>query len=73
MTGEEFPPLTILNNEEADMKSMTTTVKTSVPETAGEILGNYRGKRNEKKKTGHSKKVLICVTKKRSESEKKIP
>ena len=41
MIGGKFAPLTIMNNEDADMDSMITTFNTAVTETAGEILGKH--------------------------------
>ena len=41
MTGGKFAPLTIINNEHADMHSMITTFNTAVTETASEILGKH--------------------------------
>ena len=61
MTGGKFAPLTIMNNEDADMDSMITTFNTAVTETAHEILGKYRQKK--KKKPGSLQKFFICVTK----------
>ena len=40
MIGRKFAPLTIMNNEDADMDSMITTFNTAVTETASEILAN---------------------------------
>ena len=37
MIGGKFAPLTIKNNEDADMDSMITTLNTAVTETASEI------------------------------------
>ena len=58
--GGKFAPLTIMNNEDADMHSLVTTFNTAVTETASEILGKNRQK---KKKTGSLRKFLICATK----------
>ena len=44
--GGKFPPLTILNNEDANMDSVITTFNTAVTETAGEILGKHCQKKN---------------------------
>ena len=46
----KFAPLTIMNNEDADMDSMTTTFNTSVTETAS---GNPRQMPLEVKSLGH--------------------
>ena len=59
MIGGKFAPFTIMNNEDADMESMTTTFNTAMTETAGEILGKHR----QKKKPGSLQKFSICVTK----------
>ena len=59
MIGRKFAPLTITNNEDADRDSMITTFNTAVTETASEILGKHRQKKN----SGSLQKFLICVTK----------
>ena len=46
MIGVKFAPLTIMNNEDTDLDTMTTTFNTAVTETASEILGKYRQKKN---------------------------
>ena len=58
ITGGEFAPLTIMDNEDTDLDSMTTTLNTAVIETASEILGKHHLKK--KKNLGHS---TNCVTK----------
>ena len=58
MIGGKFAPLTIMNNEDTDMSSMTTTFNTAVTETASEILG----KDHQKGKKGSLQKFLICAT-----------
>ena len=45
MIDGKFAPLTIMNNEDADMDSMITTFNTPVTETASEILGKHRQKK----------------------------
>ena len=40
MIGGKFPPLSIMNTEDADMDSMIITFNTAVTEAASEILGN---------------------------------
>ena len=50
MIGGKFAPLTIINNEDTDLDSMSTTLNTAVTETASEILGKHRQK---KKTLGH--------------------
>ena len=49
MIGRKFAPLTIMNNEDTDIDSMTTTLNTAVTETASEILGKHSQKKKEKK------------------------
>ena len=63
MMGMKFAPLTIISNEDTDIESMITTFNTAATETATEILGKYRQKKKNKKKTGSLQKFLICVTK----------
>ena len=58
--GAKFAPLTILNNEDADMDSMITTFNTAVTETASDILGKHHQK---KKNLWSLQKFLICATK----------
>ena len=50
MIGGKFAPLTIMNNEDSDMDSVSATFNTTVTETASEILGKHRKK---KKNEGH--------------------
>ena len=47
MIGREFAPLTIMNNEDADMDSLITTFNATVTETAGEILGKLVRKKKK--------------------------
>ena len=42
----QFAPLTIMDNEDTDLDSMITTFNTAVTETASEILGKHRQKKN---------------------------
>ena len=66
MIGGKFAPLTIMNNEGADMDSMITTFNTAMIETASEILGKHR----QKKKPWVTADILdLCD--KRSEPRKK--
>ena len=46
MIGGRFAPLTIMSNEDTNKYSMITTFNTAVTETASEILGKHRQKRN---------------------------
>ena len=62
MIGGRFAPLTILNDEDADIELMVTTFKAAVTETASEILYKH----HKKKKPGSWQKFLICVTKRES-------
>ena len=41
MIGGKYAPLTIMNNEDADMDSVITTLNTAVTETASEIPVSY--------------------------------
>ena len=69
--GGKCAPLTFMNNEIADVDSMTTTFNTTVTETASEILGKHR----QKKKPWITAEILeLCnkrreLRKKRSEPE----
>ena len=67
MIGGKFAPLTIMDNEDADMDSMITTFNTGVTETAGEILGKHR----QKKKPWVTAEILDLCDKRR-ELKKKI-
>ena len=42
MIRGKFALLTIMNNEDTDLDTMTTTFNTAVTETASEILGKHR-------------------------------
>ena len=59
MIGRKFAPLTIMDNKDADLDSMITNFNTAVTETAREILGKHRQKKNP----GSLQKFLICTTK----------
>ena len=62
--GGKSALLTIMNNEDADMDSMITTLNTAVTETAGEILGKHRQKQKQTNtKAGSVQKFLIYGTK----------
>ena len=66
----KFAPLTIIDNEDTDLDSMTTTLNTAVIETASEILGKHHLKK--KKKPGSQHKLcdkMIELRKKRLEPE----
>ena len=59
MIGGKFAPLTIMNNEDAAMDSMITTFNTAVTETASEIIGKHRQK---KQKTWVTAEILdLCI------------
>ena len=58
MISGKFAPLTIMNNEDADLDSMIITFNTAVTETAREILGKH----SQKKNPGSLQKLLICAT-----------
>ena len=60
MLGRTLAPLTIMDNEDTDLDSMTTTFNIAVTGTASEILGKHRRK---KKNPGSLQKFLICVKK----------
>ena len=46
MTGRRTAPLTIMNNEDTDIDSTITIFNTAVTETASEIFGKHRQKKN---------------------------
>ena len=68
MIGGKFAPLTIMNNEDADMDSMITTFNTAVTEVASEILGKHRQKKN----TWVSGEILDLCDKKRELRKKRF-
>ena len=47
MVGGKLAPLTIMNNEDANMDSMITTFNTAVTETASENLGKHCQKKEK--------------------------
>ena len=47
MIGGRFAPLTIMSNEDIDTDSTMTTFNTAVTETASEILGKHRQKKQQ--------------------------
>ena len=51
MIGGKFAPLTIMNNEDADMDTVITTFNMAVTKTASEILGKQS--LSEEKTLGH--------------------
>ena len=59
MIGGKFAPVTIMDNEDTDMDSMVITFNTAVTETASEILGKHRQKKNP----GSLQKFLIRAAK----------
>ena len=61
MIGRKFAPLTIMNNEDADMDATITTFNTAVTETASEILGKHR----RKKKPWITAEILDLCNKRR--------
>ena len=67
MIGGKFAPITIMNNEEADIHLMITTLNTAVTETASEILGKHCQK---KKNLDHCKNSWPVRQKERTEKEK---
>ena len=56
MLGGKFAPFTIMNNEDTDLDSMTTTFNTVVTETASEILGTL----SEEEKTVSAEILDLC-------------
>ena len=68
MIGGRFAPLTTMSNEDTDIDSVITTFNTAVTETASEILGKHRQK---KQKPGLLQKFLICATEGQNWEEKK--
>ena len=66
MIDGKFAPLTMMNNEDADMDSMITTFNKTVTETASDVLGKHR----QKKKPWITAEILdLCD--KRGELRKK--
>ena len=50
MIGGKLVSLIIMNNEDTDLDSMTTTFNTAVIETASEILGKHRQEKKQQQK-----------------------
>ena len=67
MIGGKFAPLTIMNNEDTDMDSVITTFNTAVTETASEILGKHR----QKKQTLVTAEILDLCDKRRELRKKR--
>ena len=68
MIGGTFAPLTIMNDEDADMDSMITTFNTAVTETASEILGKHR----QKKKPWITAEILDLCDKRKEQRKKRF-
>ena len=64
----KFAPLTIMNNEDADMDSMITTLNTAVTETASEILSKHR----QKKKPWITAEILDLCDRRRELRKKRF-
>ena len=60
MIGGKLAPLTITNNEDTDMDSVSITFNTAVTDTASEIFG-----RRQKKKPGVTAEILDLCDKRR--------
>ena len=67
MIGGRFAPLSIMSNEDTDIDSMITTSNTAVTETASEIVGKHR----QKKEPWITAEILDLCNKRR-ELRKKI-
>ena len=67
MIGGKFAPLTIMDNENTDLDSMITTFNTTVIETASEILGKHR----QKKQTWVTVEILDLCNKRRELRKKR--
>ena len=68
MIGRKFAPLTIVNNEDADMDSVITTFNTAVTETTTEILGKH----HQKKKPWVTAEILDLCDKRRELRKKQL-
>ena len=68
MIGGKFAPLTIMNNEDADMDLIITTIITAVTETVSEILGKHR----QKKKPWVTAEILDLYDKRKKTEKEKI-
>ena len=67
MIGGKFAPLTIMDNKNTDLDSMITTFNTTVIETASEILGKHR----QKKQTWVTVDILDLCNKRRELRKKR--
>ena len=68
MIGGKFAPLTIMDNENTDLDSMITTFNTAVIETASDILGKHR----QKKQTWVTVEILDLCNKRRELRKKRF-
>ena len=68
MIGEKFALLIIVYHEDTDMDSMITAFNTSVTETASEILGKHR----QKKQTWVTAEILDLCDKRRELRKKRF-
>ena len=68
MIGRKFAPLTIINDEHANMDLMVTNFNTAVTETASEILGEHR----QKKKLWVTADILDLCNKRRELRKKRF-
>ena len=68
MIGGKLAPLTITSNEDTDIDSMITTFNTAVTETASEILGKHR----EKKEPWITAEILDLCDKRRELRKKRF-
>ena len=67
MIGGKFAPLTIMDNEDTDLDSVITAFNTTVIETASEILGKHR----QKKQTWVTAEILDLCDKRRELRKKR--
>ena len=68
MIGRKFAPLTIMSNEHTDIDLMITTFNTAVTETASEILGKHR----QKKQPWVTAEILDLCNKRRELRKKRF-
>ena len=68
MKGGKSAPLTIMNNEDAELDSMIITFNTAVTETASEILGKHR----QKKKPWITAEILDLCNKRKEPRKKRF-
>ena len=68
MIGGRFAPLTIMDNENTNLDSMITTFNTAVIETASDILGKHR----QKKQTWVTVEILDLCNKRRELRKKRF-